>query len=54
MGFWRRRRGGGGVDLEVLKNGEQGVVRVGDEGAAERREDGKSVANGKEKKAFDW
>ena len=42
-----------GVDLEVL-SGEEGVVRVGDEVVGEKREDGKSVASVKEKKALDW
>lgn len=42
-----------GVDLEVL-SGEEGVVRAGDEGAGERREDGKSAVQVKEKKALDW
>lgn len=42
-----------GVDLEVL-SGEEGVVRAGDDGAGQSREEGRTVASVKEKKALDW
>jgi hypothetical protein len=42
-----------GIDLEVL-SGEEGVVRAGDEVAGQSREDGRTVASVKEKKALDW